>query len=375
MTGALVSFSISAVAVRGLSKHLTTFEILSVRSGFGLLFMLLLMLIQPKLRHEVSTRRMPMHVWRNATHLTGQYVWVVAITLLPLATVFALEFTMPMWVALLAVPMLGERLSVARVGSVIIGFLGVLVIVRPGLASFQPTALLVLAAAFAFALSLIATKQLTSDVGTFTIIFWMNALQFPVALLVPVAALGGDVLFITRLGWIDVIPMVALGASGLTSHYCLTNAFRSGDASVVVPIDFLRIPLIAVVGYFLYNETLDVFVFLGAGGGTVAHAAPAPKQVTFDRRELDRILNLYGRMVAAGEWRDYAIDFLKDRAVFSVFRRSSEMPIYRIEKNPKLAQKQGAYSVVSATGLIMRRGHELDRVLRVLDKAPSLVTV
>jgi hypothetical protein len=110
-------------------------------------------------------------------------------------------------------------------------------------------------------------------------------------------------------------------------------------------------------------------------GGASGHAAPAPRQVTFDRRELDRILNLYGRMVAAGEWRDYAIDFLKDRAVFSIFRRSSEVPIYRIEKNPKLAQKQGAYSVVSATGLIMRRGHELDRVLRVLDKAPSLVTV
>ena len=90
--------------------------------------------------------------------------------------------------------------------------------------------------------------------------------------------------------------------------------------------------------------------------------------MTFDRRELNRILSLYGRMVAAGEWRDYAIDFLKDRAVFSVFRRSSEVPIYRIEKNPKLARRQGAYSVVSATGLIVRRGHELDRVLRVLDK-------
>ena len=111
-----------------------------------------------------------------------------------------------------------------------------------------------------------------------------------------------------------------------------------------------------------------------SSGGAAAQTAPAPR-VTFDRRELDRIFSLYGRMVAAGEWRDYAIDFLKDRAVFSVFRRSSEMPIYRIEKNPKLAQKQGAYSVVSATGLIMRRGHELDRVLRVLDKAPSLVTV
>jgi uncharacterized protein DUF2794 len=111
-------------------------------------------------------------------------------------------------------------------------------------------------------------------------------------------------------------------------------------------------------------------------GGVTAPSAPAnTNQVTFDRRELDRILNLYGRMVAAGEWRDYAIDFLKDRAVFSVFRRSSEMPIYRIEKNPKLARRQGAYSVVSATGLIVRRGHELDRVLRAIDRSVSLVAV
>jgi hypothetical protein len=96
-------------------------------------------------------------------------------------------------------------------------------------------------------------------------------------------------------------------------------------------------------------------------------------RVTFNRRELDRILRLYGRMVAAGEWRDYAVDFLKDRAVFSVFRRSSEVPIYRIEKDPRLERRQGAYSVISATGLIMRRGHELDRVLRVLDKELSVV--
>ena len=110
-----------------------------------------------------------------------------------------------------------------------------------------------------------------------------------------------------------------------------------------------------------------------SGGGSVPSVAPA--QVTFDRRELDRILRLYGRQVAAGEWRDYAIDFLKDRAVFSVFRRSSEVPIYRIEKNPKLARRQGAYSVVSATGLIVRRGHELDRVLHAIDKRPTLVAV
>ena len=105
------------------------------------------------------------------------------------------------------------------------------------------------------------------------------------------------------------------------------------------------------------------------GDHSAGYPAAAPSnRVTFDRQELDRILNLYGRKVAAGEWRDYAIDFLKDRAVFSVFRRSSEVPLYRIEKDPRLARRQGAYSVISATGLIVRRGHELDRVLRAIDK-------
>ena len=110
--------------------------------------------------------------------------------------------------------------------------------------------------------------------------------------------------------------------------------------------------------------------------GGVASTRNAPvslNQVTFSRRELRRILDLYGRKVAAGEWRDYAIDFLRDRAVFSVFRRTSEVPLYRIEKNPKLARRQGAYSVISATGLILRRGHELDRVLRSIDVSLSLV--
>jgi Protein of unknown function (DUF2794) len=106
-------------------------------------------------------------------------------------------------------------------------------------------------------------------------------------------------------------------------------------------------------------------------GGT--SSATAAARVTFDRRELNRIFGLYGRKVAEGEWRDYAIDFLKDRAVFSVFRRASEVPIYRIEKNPPLARRQGVYSVISATGLIVRRGHELDRVLRAIDRSLSLV--
>lgn len=104
-----------------------------------------------------------------------------------------------------------------------------------------------------------------------------------------------------------------------------------------------------------------------------AAVSPSPNRVTFNRLELNRILNLYGRMVADGEWRDYAIDFLKDRAVFSVFRRASEVPIYRIEKDPRLARKQGMYSVISATGLILRRGQELERVLLVIDRKLAVV--
>jgi hypothetical protein len=124
---------------------------------------------------------------------------------------------------------------------------------------------------------------------------------------------------------------------------------------------------------------IDPSQFPGGGSPTRSPAAPVNQaylnQVTFSRRELNRILDLYGRKVAAGEWRDYAIDFLKDRAVFSVFRRASEVPIYRIEKNPKLSRRQGAFSVISATGLIVRRGHELERVLRALDKSALALVV
>src|ERR671916_1495588 len=111
----------------------------------------------------------------------------------------------------------------------------------------------------------------------------------------------------------------------------------------------------------------------GGASGVVPFPA-APNRVTFNREELQAILNLYGRMVAEGEWRDYAIDFTRDKAVFSIFRRSSEMPLYRVEKDPKLARRQGAYAVVVSTGLILKRGHELDRVLRAIDKPLRVVT-
>jgi Protein of unknown function (DUF2794) len=125
----------------------------------------------------------------------------------------------------------------------------------------------------------------------------------------------------------------------------------------------------------LVSEDADPSGSHAAARGAAANPLPHPllNRVTFNRFELNRILNLYGRMVADGEWRDYAIDFLKERAVFSVFRRASEVPLYRIEKDPRLARKQGMYSVISATGLILRRGHELDRVLLAIDRKLAVV--
>ena len=106
---------------------------------------------------------------------------------------------------------------------------------------------------------------------------------------------------------------------------------------------------------------------------TAGWSKNAPETVRFDRRELDQILRIYSLMVGAGEWRDYAIDSLKDRAVFSAFRRASEIALYRIEKNLKLARKQGAYSVVAASGKVLKRGHELSNVLKVFDKPLKVV--
>jgi drug/metabolite transporter (DMT)-like permease len=258
MTGALLSFSASALAIRALAKELNIFEILTIRAGGGLLILLLLAAARADFRSQISAQHMRLHLARNTTHFAGQYCWSLAVTLLPFATVFALEFTTPAWVALLAIPLLGERMTRSRAGSIVLGFLGVLVIVRPGLAGFQPAALLVLGAAVAFAISLIQTKMLTRHASTFAIIFWMNCMQLPMALA------GSDPLFALKLDASSILPAVTLGAVGLTSHYCLTNAFRAGDATVVVPLDFLRIPLIALVGWIFYGEQLDMFVFAGA---------------------------------------------------------------------------------------------------------------
>jgi drug/metabolite transporter (DMT)-like permease len=176
-----------------------------------------------------------------------------------LSTVFALEFTMPAWTMLLASLLLGERMTPSRIGAVVLGLLGVLVILRPGIETFHPAALLVLAAALGYSVQNVATKQLTTTESTFAIVFWMNVIQLPLGLI------GADPWFATRLGPHELPALAGLGIAGVSAHYCLSNAFRAGDASLVVPLDFLRIPLIAVVGWWLYGEPLDSFVFAGAG--------------------------------------------------------------------------------------------------------------
>lgn len=259
MTGTLLSFSVMAITVRSLSSSLSILEILVVRAAVSLLIVLAVMALRPELRHTVRTHRFGLHLLRNGVHFGSQYLWAWSLLLLPLATVFALEFTMPAWTILLAPFFLGERMTPSRVGAVILGIAGVLVILRPGMETFQPASLMVLAAAFGYAINIIATKKLTATDSTFAIVFWMNAMQ-----LVFGATFAG-VTFVGKIGWELAPAIVAIGTAGLFAHYCMTNAFRAGDASVVIPLDFMRIPLIAVVGWWLYSEPLDIFVFAGAG--------------------------------------------------------------------------------------------------------------
>jgi drug/metabolite transporter (DMT)-like permease len=259
MTGALLSFSAMAVSVRVLAGALSVMEILALRAGLGLIVMASLAALRADLRATIPSRHVPLHLFRNAVHVGSSYLWATSLLLVPMAMTFALEFTAPAWTLLLAIPVLGERLTASRIGAVVLGLLGVLVILRPGLATVQPGALLALAGALGFAVALIATKKLTNTDRPFAIVFWMMLIQLPLALV------ASDPLFVARLDWGQAPAVIGIGLSGLASHYCLTRAFRVGDAGVVVPLDFMRIPLIAVIGWWLYGEPLDGFVFLGAG--------------------------------------------------------------------------------------------------------------
>jgi drug/metabolite transporter (DMT)-like permease len=255
MVGALVSFSIMAVSVRELLHGMGSFEILFIRSFMSLA--ILLLLLPSRGLGTLRTSHFGLHVLRNVFHFGGQYAWVYAISLLPLATVFAIEFTMPVWAALLAMIFLGERLNQGRIVMLSLGIAGVFVMLRPGMAVIQPAALVMLLGAFAYASTMIATKKLSGQDSAFAILFYMSVIQLPLGLIPALPQWAWP-------GMRDLPWVIALGVVGLTAHYCMTRAFRIADAMVVVPIDFLRLPLIAVVGVVFYGEPLDLTVMLGA---------------------------------------------------------------------------------------------------------------
>jgi drug/metabolite transporter (DMT)-like permease len=249
MGGAVLSFTAMAIAARELLRHMGTFEIVFLRS---VVMLAIVLAILPRAGlATLRTRRISVHLWRNAIHFLGQVLWVYSIGALTLATVFAIEFTMPMWTALLAWLFLKERLTFPRLVMLALGLGGVLLILRPGGGSFHPAALGMVLGSLCYASSFIFTKRLTSTDSALAVLFWMAVIPLSIpAWVTPVAR---------DLPWI-----LGIGVGSYTAHYCMTRAVRIADASMVVGIDFIRLPLIAAVGALAYGEALDPMVFVGA---------------------------------------------------------------------------------------------------------------
>jgi drug/metabolite transporter (DMT)-like permease len=258
MTGAIVSFMLMAVGGRSVSAELDTFEIMLYRSVVGFVLVLAVGGAMRKL-HEVTTRDLHIQALRNVFHFSGQNLWFWAITMAPLAQVFALEFTSPIWVTLLAPLVLGERLTRTRLAAAFLGFVGILIVARPGVSEISPGVIAAAASAIGFAGSILLTKRLTWTETITCILFWLTVMQavFGLAL----AAWDGDVAVPSY----GMVPwLLVVGVAGLVAHLCLTQALLVAPASVVVPMDFARLPAIAVVGMLLYGEPLELWVVLGA---------------------------------------------------------------------------------------------------------------
>ncbi len=255
MGGAVLSFSIMAVAARELLQHMGTFEVLFMRTTLS--FLILLAFLPRVGLATLRTTRLDLQLWRNLAHFSGQAAWVYAIGALPLAAVFAIEFTFPVWTAILAMLFLGEHLKRHRVVMLVLGLAGVLVILRPGFGVFQPASLVMLFGSLCFAVQLIFTKRIAATDSPYAVLFWMSVLQTPVCL----ALAAND--WVTP-GAEDWPWIVFIGIGSFAAHYCLTRAMKLADAMVVVPIDFVRLPLIALVGTVFYGEAFDPAVMAGA---------------------------------------------------------------------------------------------------------------
>lgn len=254
MALAMMSFIGMSIGSREMAATLSIRQVLFFRALVGLVVILAVgRSVFPEIRRAARFRR---HLVRNLVHFAAQYFWTIGVVLLPLASVFALEFTMPIWVTLFAWLLLRERLTGPRLLATVGGFVGVLVIVRPGVGMVDPAAGLVLIAAAGYALSLILVKQLTAVATSGAIVVWMILIQLPLGF---VAALTDwRPVAVTDVPW-----MVVAGVGALSAHYAMAQALRRLDASVLIPVDFLRVPLAALVGYALYAETINLWVFLG----------------------------------------------------------------------------------------------------------------
>ena len=258
MLGSVAAFTAMAVAAREVSVRHDSFEILMVRSAIGFGLVLIFGAVTGRLG-SVSTQALGGHFLRNIVHFAGQNLWFWALTMIPLAQVFAIEFTAPIWVVLLAPLFLGEALTRARLVAVLLGFVGILIVARP-FGPVEPGVLAAAGAAVCFAAVAILTKRLTRGQSVGTILFWLTLMQFAFGLITA----GWDGAITLPNG--KTLPWLALiGLCGVIAHLSLTTALTLAPASAVVPVDFLRLPLVALVAAWAYAEPLDPLVFLGAG--------------------------------------------------------------------------------------------------------------
>ncbi len=255
MVGTLLSFTLMAIAVRELAGAIHAFEIQFFRSVGALIILAPFALA--KGRASLKTQQPGLQVFRNIVHFAAQLGWITGVILLPLSEVFAIEFTTPVWATLIAAVVLSERLNRGRIAAVVLGFLGILVILRPGVAAIEPGTLAVLGAAVGFAITLVSTKALTRTDSAMTILLYMSLLQFPLG-----AVLAATVWTTPNL--LQLFWLLVIGAVGLSAHYCTARALALADATIVVPMDFMRLPLIVLVGFVLYAESADPLVLLGA---------------------------------------------------------------------------------------------------------------
>ncbi len=256
MAGWLAAMVTMAVAGREAVSQLSAFQVMVLRSVIG--FVLLQPLVFSAGGYGAMKTKHPwQHIWRNAVHYGAQYAWLIAVTLIPLAQVVSIEFTMPIWTALLAVIFLGEKMSRWKLAAVILGLIGVLIIVRPGSGNIGTGQAISLLAAIGFSISIILVKSLTRTDSVVRIIFWMLVIQTIIGIIPAIyfwKPVPNDLW-----GWVFVVAVC-----GTFSHFCMAKAMTYADATIVVPMDFLRVPLTALAGWAVYSEVIDIYTATGA---------------------------------------------------------------------------------------------------------------